>query len=308
MRPPVTADGTRGAGPTGGGATRDATGAERAAAEATRAGTAAAHAGTGTAGPDDRRPAADGPGPERPADHDDPPPPDPPDEPGDRGDGDEPGEWAPEARWVRPFLVVAGVLGLLLLGAAAGLLIGFPGRDEPVVPGADSVDVGFAQDMTVHHQQAVEMAAWERDHSTDPVLVQLASDIETTQNSQIGRMQGWLELWGASALPIDGHMAWMSTPTHDHGGGTAVAAMPGMAGPTDLAALRAASGRDLDVLWLQLMLRHHEGGAGMLQYGAQHAALPQVRNLAAQMLGSQTAESDQLRYLLAERGAQPLPL
>ena len=65
------------------------------------------------------------------------------------------------------------------------------------MPAADSVDVGFAQDMTVHHQQAVQMASWERDHTTDPELKQLAADIEATQTSQIGRMQGWLELWGA---------------------------------------------------------------------------------------------------------------
>ena len=44
-------------------------------------------------------------------------------------------------------------------------------------PTADSVDVGFAQDMSVHHQQAVQMASWERDHTTDPALKQLAFDI-----------------------------------------------------------------------------------------------------------------------------------
>ncbi|MCO1658130.1 DUF305 domain-containing protein [Pseudonocardia humida] len=242
-------------------------------------------------------------------DHDGPPPPDDP-ERDDYGDpGDDSGEWPREARWVRPFLVVAGVVGLLLLGAAGGLLIGLAGRDDPTVPGIDSVDVGFAQDMTVHHQQAVEMAAWERDHSTDPVLRQLASDIETTQNSQVGRMQGWLELWNAPALPIGGHMAWMSGPTHDHAGGAgAVATMPGMASSADLAALRAATGPQLDVLFLQLMLRHHEGGAAMLEYGSQHAAVPQLRNLARQMLSSQTSESDYLRRLLVERGGQPLPL
>jgi uncharacterized protein (DUF305 family) len=172
------------------------------------------------------------------------------------------------------------------------------------------VDVGFAQDMTVHHQQAVTMASWERDHTTDPVLHQLAADIEATQTSQIGRMQGWLELWGAPSLPTGAYMAWMSEPSHGHtasptGG---VATMPGMASDADLAALRAATGPQLDVLFLQLMLRHHEGGAGMLAYAAERAAEPQVRNLAAQMLRSQSAESDYLRQLLAERGGQPLPL
>ena len=57
--------------------------------------------------------------------------------------------------------------------------------------------------------------------------------------------------------------------------------MPGMASTEELSGLRAATGPQLDVLFLQLMLRHHEGGAGMLSYAAEHAELPQVRNLAA---------------------------
>jgi uncharacterized protein (DUF305 family) len=215
-----------------------------------------------------------------------------------------------EARWVRPVLAIVAVVGLLLLGAAGGLLVGIPGSSAPAVPAADSVDVGFSQDMTVHHQQAVTMASWERDHTTDPVLHQLAADIEATQTAQIGRMQGWLELWGAAALPSGGYMAWMTEPSHNHTPAPAggASAMPGMASDEELAALRAATGSQLDVLFLQLMLRHHQGGAGMLEYAAERAAVPQVRNLAAQMLRSQTSESDYLRQLLAERGGQPLPL
>jgi len=243
---------------------------------------------------------------DEPADRVDPTPPDsPPEDPDDGGSGGWDGG---EARWVRPFLIVAAVVGLLLLGAAGGLLIGLPSSNAPIVPSAGSVDVGFAQDMSVHHQQAVEMAGWERDHSTDPVLTQLASDIETTQNSQVGRMQGWLDLWGAAQLPLGGqYMAWMSEPTHDHGGGVAVTTMPGMATAADLAAMRAATGKDLDITWLQLMLRHHEGAVGMLQYAADHAAVPQLRNLAAQMLKAQTSEIDYLTQLLTQRGGQPLP-
>jgi uncharacterized protein (DUF305 family) len=247
--------------------------------------------------------------PDEPAGADDagPPPDAPPEDPDDPDDGD-PGDWGGEARWVRPFLIVAAVLGLLLLGGAGGLLIGLPDSNAPIVPTAGSVDVGFAQDMSVHHQQAVEMAGWERDHSTDPVLVQLASDIETTQNSQVGRMQGWLDLWGAAQLPLGGqYMAWMSEPTHDHGGGAAVTTMPGMASTADLAAMRAATGQALDIKWLQLMLRHHQGAIGMLQYAADHAAVPQLRNLAAQMLKAQNFEIGYLTQLLAQRGGQPLP-
>jgi uncharacterized protein (DUF305 family) len=216
-----------------------------------------------------------------------------------------------EARWIRPVLAVVAVVGLLLLGAAGGLLVGIPGSTAPAVPATDSVDVGFSQDMTVHHQQAVTMGSWARDHTTDPIVHQLAADIEATQTAQIGRMQGWLELWNAPSLPVGGHMAWMSEPSHTHtpaapAGG--VASMPGMANEEELAALRAATGPELDVLFLQLMLRHHQGGAGMAEYTAERAGLPQVRNLATQMLRSQSTESDYMRQLLAERGGQPLPL
>ena len=209
-------------------------------------------------------------------------------------------------------LAVLAAVSLLLLGAAAGMLVGLPDSSATSAPGTDSVDVGFAQDMSQHHQQAVQMASWERDHTTDPALKQLAFDIETTQLQQIGQMQGWLALWGA---PLDSpggrHMAWMSSPDHAHGVATSssgVDTMPGMATSDQLRALRASSGPQLDVLFLQLMLRHHQGGVVMLQYGVDHASVPEVRNLAAQMLSAQTSESEYIGQLLSARGGTPLPL
>jgi uncharacterized protein (DUF305 family) len=215
---------------------------------------------------------------------------------------------AAEPRWVRPFVVTAVALVLLLVGASVGMLLRLPtGTPEP-----GPVDVGFSQDMTVHHLQAVTMAAWERDHTDDPVLLQLATDLERTQNNQVGQMQGWLALWDESALPIGGHMAWMDDPAaHGHGApvtdGGGVSRMPGMASEDELTRLRASTGPALDVLFLQLMLRHHQGGVEMLAYGAEHASVPQVRNLAAQMLGAQSSETEYLRQLLAQRGGEPLP-
>ena len=127
-------------------------------------------------------------------------------------------------------------------------------------------------------------------------------------------MQGWLGLWGAASdAPGGRHMAWMSSGTDGHSHGTpsadgSVDTMPGMASSDDLRALRAATGPPLDVLFLQLMLRHHQGGAPMLQYATDHASESEVRNLAARMLSSQGSESQYLEQLLAARGGTPLPL
>jgi uncharacterized protein (DUF305 family) len=216
--------------------------------------------------------------------------------------------------WQRALVAIGGAFAIFLLGAATGLLLGLPGGG-PAAPEADSVDVGFSQDMSVHHEQAVQMASWVRDHTSDPVVRTLAYDIESTQTAEIGRMQGWLTLWGAPQQPPGRYMRWMAGTTGHggHGGGPAsvppdgVATMPGMASTEELAALRAASGRELDVLFLQLMLRHHEGGAPMLAYAAQYASEPAVRTLAQQMATAQATETGYLRTLLAERGAQPLP-
>ena len=93
-----------------------------------------------------------------------------------------------------------------------------------------------------------------------------------------------------------------------HGGGSSgMATMPGMASPADLDRLRAASGAQFDMLFLQLMLRHHQGGAPMARYAAQHGEIAQVRNLAEKMVVSQGAESEYMAQLITQRGAQPLP-
>lgn len=202
------------------------------------------------------------------------------------------------------------MVAILVIAVMAGSLVG-----STSTPSEDSVDVGFAQDMSVHHRQAVEMAAWERDNTADPALKQLSYDIESTQNQQIGRMQGWLGLWEMPALPTGKHMTWMADdPSMSMGGHSGmdmsggVDRMPGMATSDDLRRLRTSTGKAMDVVFLQLMLRHHQGGASMLQYGRDHAETAEVRNLAGQMLTSQSAETQLMQSLLAQRGAKPLPL
>jgi len=222
------------------------------------------------------------------------------------------------AGWVRIVVACGAVLALLLVGMAAGLLISQSRlSSDATVPAPDSVAVGFCQDMSVHHRQAVRMAGIARDRSTDPAVKHIAFDIETNQIEQIGRMQGWLNLWGRDSQPIGGHMAWMAggASAHGHAGSVApspgssgaLAVMPGMATDAELTQLQQATGRDLDILFLQLMLRHHQGGLTMIRYAAAHAEIGVVRNLAAQMAVAQNNELDLLTSMLTERGAAPLP-
>lgn len=222
------------------------------------------------------------------------------------------------SRNTRTFVMIAALVAVLLAGAAIGMLISTARTGgEDAAPDAGSVDVGFAQDMRVHHLQAVTMAGIERDRTTNQELRGIAFDIESTQLAQASEMSGWLTVWEQPSLPAAGagHMEWMSEGgTHSHSNGEggkttgAVQRMPGMATTEELNKLRKSSGEELDVLFLQLMLRHHEGGLEMAQYAEEHASKGYVRNMAAKIVQSQQAESKLMKDMLAAHGAKPLPV
>ncbi len=209
------------------------------------------------------------------------------------------------SRPLRGVLLAVIAVGLVLLGGGLAVALGI-GRTP--VPSADSVDAGFSRDMGRHHLQGVEMANMVADRSEDPEVRQLAFDISATQTNQVGRMQGWLALWGLR--PNNGDtMAWMSASDGGHSHGMAMDGdlMPGMATEDDLADLRALRGPAFDVEFLRLMIRHHQGGLAMAEYAAEHADVSVVQGLAESIAKTQTAETGTMSDMLAVRGGTPLP-
>ena len=224
---------------------------------------------------------------------------------------------APARQPLRAVLLAVIAVGLVVLGGGLAVAFGIGADEAPATPTADSVDAGFSRDMAVHHLQGVEMANLALERSTDPEVRQLAFDISATQTNQAGRMQGWLALWG---LPLTGaeHMTWMGDDAvagHDMSGtgmgdmdmGTDGAVMPGMATEEELAQLRTLSGTAFDVEFLRLMTRHHQGGAEMARYAAEHADQDAVRALARSIADAQQAETTTMTSMLTARGGTPLP-
>ncbi len=202
-------------------------------------------------------------------------------------------------RWV---LVVAAVVALALV-LIGGTLAVVTGVGRVPVPADDSVDAGFARDMSIHHRQAVTMAAFVRDQSADSEVELLAFDIESTQNNQVGMMQGWLGVWDLPVNTTAAQMSWMADGQMDMSNGL----MPGMATPDELQQLRGLSGTELDVRFLQLMIRHHLGGVPMARYAVEHAATGPVRRLAQTILDTQSAEVLTMEQMLRDRGRSTLP-
>ncbi len=212
----------------------------------------------------------------------------------------------PRPRWVTALIAAAVLAAAALLGGAGGMLLAESPQDPRSGADPNSIDVGFSQDMTVHHQQAVTLASWARDHSEDPAIRRLAGDIEIGQSDQIGRMQGWLGLWSRPSRADGPPMTWMIGDEHRQHSTKPDQTMPGMATVAEIERLRTLSGTDLDIYFLQLMIRHHQGGEPMMLAAIDGAAVGEVTNLAEQMLDAQTAEITTMTAMLNERGAEPL--
>jgi uncharacterized protein (DUF305 family) len=117
-------------------------------------------------------------------------------------------------------------------------------------------DVDFMQGMIHHHAQALVMTSMVRDRSASESLTILARRIELAQEAEIETMERWLTARDEDVPTAEDH-------ENDHGGGGNL--MPGMVGHEKLARLAAADGRAFDRMFLEYMIRHHQGALTMVR-------------------------------------------
>lgn len=194
--------------------------------------------------------------------------------------------------WVPVSILAIGTLGALGYRAVAGTL------REAESQAPSPVDIGFAQSMIRHHDQAIVMT---QVVAGDPNsrLGGLARAIWTAQLLEIGQMKGWLQLWHKPIVPTTSSMDWMLLGTRSpdrfvskylldcrssEGG------MAGLATGPELNDLRARSGLERDRLFLELMFRHHQGAIPMARFVASNAKLEPVKAQAAAIVVEQTEE------------------
>jgi uncharacterized protein (DUF305 family) len=195
----------------------------------------------------------------------------------------------PSRRFGVPFLpAIFLAAALLFLGAVAGTWW----ANRETAPG--SVDIGFYDDMSSHHLQAIKMSNVYERNGADDDLRSRALEIEFEQIGDVRVMQDSLSEWGESGSP-DTAMEWMgaAVPTDQ---------MPGLASPTDMAQLETAGGSALDELFTRLMIQHHEGGVHMAEHAAESARTGDARDLAAAMARKQQREIDELNHVRLDLG------
>ncbi|MFE0515583.1 DUF305 domain-containing protein [Streptomyces sp. NPDC058964] len=202
-------------------------------------------------------------------------------------------------------------LGLIAGAAAAALVaagaityaVAEDGGSGASTPTAGSADAGFARDMAVHHQQAVEMSYIVRDRTKNEEVRRLAYDIAQTQANQRGMLLGWLDLWELPKVSADPPMTWMGMG--DMSSGKDGALMPGMATNSEMKKLGSLSGRQAEVFYLQLMTDHHKGGIHMAEGCVAKCTVGVEKKLAQGMVDAQQSEIQLMADMLKERGAKP---
>ena len=140
---------------------------------------------------------------------------------------------------------------------------GAPGQSSRVIAADDAVDlsgvsytaadVQFMQGMISHHAQALEMTALLASRSESEDMGKLGLRIELSQADEIDMMQGWLRARREEVPDVHAH--------HAHG----AILMPGMLTPEEMGRLAEAKGTAFDGLFLELMIKHHEGALIMVE-------------------------------------------
>lgn len=216
----------------------------------------------------------------------------------------------------------------MVAGAAAGLLLagligipagpqtppifnpGAPGAPSRVISATEAVelgrssftadDVAFMQHMIVHHGQAVEMVELLQTRGAHPTVRRLGQRIALSQEAEMALMRDWLTDRGQPlGMPGMDHAAHAShaMPPSD------TSVMAGMLSPAQMQALAAANGPAFDRLFLEGMIRHHQGALDMVDAlmtrpGAAEDTM--LSDFITSVVGDQSAEILRMQSLLSD--------
>ncbi|MCH2651618.1 MAG: DUF305 domain-containing protein [Gammaproteobacteria bacterium] len=171
---------------------------------------------------------------------------------------------------------------------------------ETAIAIADSsytaADVEFLQGMIVHHYQAFLMSEMAPSRTNNQTILDLAGRIDASQIDEIDFMENWLTERGKS-IPdptLMGH-------SHHH-------KMMGMATPEQMNKLEASNSTDFDRLYLNLMIRHHDGAIDMvdrLNEFPGSAYDPQLYEFVTDLENDQAVEIERMNGILISLSDDP---
>jgi uncharacterized protein (DUF305 family) len=144
-------------------------------------------------------------------------------------------------------------------------------------------DYDFAQMMKMHHQGAIRMSEEEIGNGQDSTLKRMANKIISANNSQITRLQTFLD---------------SNKPTR--GDTSATMKMMQPMRKMMAAAPRQSTGSSTDENYARMMVQHHQSGIGMAEELLKQGKSREMKNLAQQLVDEQKKDIKELERWLSE--------
>jgi uncharacterized protein (DUF305 family) len=162
--------------------------------------------------------------------------------------------------------------------------------EQPAITGApagfNADDVAFATNMIANYHQTTALTALVPDHSTNPELITLASDIDAAQQPDLEMMKVFLVQWNSDS---------------DSGTGQSGSGNPAAAGTVDdatMARLGSLQSQEFDTAWLQSMIGLQQGAGTMAEAETAHGTNVDAMATAKQLVGKYQGQVGRMQQLL----------
>ena len=175
------------------------------------------------------------------------------------------------------WIAVLAALAVALVAVAAGCGGDDHGGASSSASG-NATDAAFINDMTAHHQGAIDMAHMAQMKAQHPQIRHLADDIVSAQKAEISVMKAMRDDMHAMGGHGDAHMG-MS----EHAMGMDM----------DMSALKHA--KPFDQAFIDAMIPHHEGAIAMARALLKKGDQPALRKMAKDIIAAQGREIAQMR-------------
>jgi uncharacterized protein (DUF305 family) len=145
----------------------------------------------------------------------------------------------------------------------------------------------FMEQMTSHHMDAIQMAQLAQQKAKNGQVKSLAAGIITAQNKEVSDMKDWYKQWFGKEMP-------------------AMAAMPGMMMNDGMDMVKLSSATDFDLEFVSQMIPHHQKAVQMAKDILPEAKHSEIKNMANDVITSQTMEIQEMQQLQKEFQDNPV--